>query len=271
MNTYTFFKVELAKNIAHVAFNRPEKANALHAEAWVEMKQLFGELSKTPEVRVIVLSGEGKHWCGGIDLKMLMRLAEFNTIDCEGRKREEVRDFIYHLQDCITAIEQCRKPVLAAIHNGCIGGGVDICTACDIRYCTEEAYFTIKEVDLGLVADIGTLQRLPKIINSGLAYEMAYTGRKVYGPEAKEIGLVARCYPDKEQMLEGVMEIAQQIASKAPIVIRGTKEIIRYSRDHSVEESLRHMGTFNAAFLLSNDLAKAFEASMSREVPEFED
>ena len=164
-----FFKLDIANKIAQLAFNRPEKANALNAEAWKEMKQVFEDLSANPEVRVIVFSGEGKHWCAGIDLELLMSLAQLQSMDCEGRKREEIRGFIYHLQECINAIERCRKPVLAAIHNGCIGGGVDIATACDIRYCTEDAYFSVKEVDLGLVADIGTMQRLPKIVASGIA------------------------------------------------------------------------------------------------------
>ena len=266
-----YFKLDIQNKIAHLAFNRPEKANSLNGEAWKEMKQTFLDLSHNPEVRVIVFSGEGKHWCAGIDLELLMSLAQFQSIECEGRKREELRQFIYHLQSCINAIEECKKPVLAAIHNGCIGGGVDIATACDIRYCTEDAYFTVKEVDLGLVADIGTMQRLPKIIAPGMAYEMAYTGRKVYGQEAVKIGLANRTFTSKEQMLEEVMKIAKQIAAKSPLVIRGTKEMIQYTRDHSVEDGLKMMATYNAAFLLSNDLLESFQATMAKRKPEFKD
>ena len=141
--------------------------------------------------------GEGKNFCAGIDLSLLMDVSQYDNIQCEGRKRETVRKFILQLQDCITAIEKCRKPVIAAIHRACIGGGVDIISACDMRYCTEDAYFSIKEVDMGLVADIGTLQRLPKIINLGVVAEMAYTGRNVGGQEAKAINLVNQVYPDK--------------------------------------------------------------------------
>lgn len=268
---YQNFKLEVEDHIAHLAFNRPEKANALNGAAWKEMKAVFQELSDRADVRVIVLSGEGKHWCAGIDLELLMSLAQLQSMECEGRKREKVREFIHHLQGCINAIETCRKPVLAAIHNGCIGGAVDIATACDIRYCTEEAYFTVKEVDLGLVADIGTLQRLPKIISAGMAYEMAYTGRKVYGPEAVRIGLSNQAYKDKDNMMSAVMDTAALIAAKSPLVIRGTKEIIQYTRDHSVADSLQYMATFNAAYLLSNDLTEAFQANLARTKPVFKD
>jgi len=164
MNNH-FFKVQIENHIAQVAFNRPEKSNALHLPAWEEMQGIFEQLHTNNKVRVIVLSGEGKYFCAGIDLTTLMDLQKFNSISCEGRKREALRNFIVKFQNTISAIEHCRKPVLAAIHKACVGGGVDIVSACDMRYCTEDAYFSIKEIDLGLVADIGTLQRLPTILN----------------------------------------------------------------------------------------------------------
>lgn len=265
------FQLKIKNKIAELRFNRPEKANALHAEAWREMKQHFEAMSQNPEVRVILLTGEGKHWCAGIDLQLLMSLAELGSVSCEGRKREQVREFIVELQDCINAIERCRKPVLAAIHGGCIGGGVDIATACDLRYCTEAAYFSVKEIDLGLVADIGTLQRLPKIITPGLAAEMAYTARKVYGPEAQRIGLVNRSFANEQEMETEVRTIAQKMAEKSPLVTRGIKEVLQYSRDHSVAEGLDYVANYNAAFLLSNDLMAAFQANMSKSKPTFED
>ncbi|RME97500.1 MAG: crotonase/enoyl-CoA hydratase family protein [Bacteroidetes bacterium] len=265
------FELQLTDGVATLHFNRPDKANALHAEAWVELRQVFTDLSDRPEVRVVVLAGHGKHWCAGIDLSLLMEVAQYQQLPGEGRKREKLRQFIYHLQDCITAIERCRKPVLAAIHGGCIGGGVDIATACDMRYCTEDAYFTVKEVDLGLVADIGTLQRLPKLIPAGMAYEMAYTGRKVLGPEAQRIGLVNTTFANREALLQGVQEIATQIAQKPPLVVRGIKEVIQYSREHTVADGLHYVGTYNAAYLLSDDLMEAFRATMSKEQPKFRD
>lgn len=268
---YKTFKVTIDQYIAQVSFNRPEKANSLNATAWEEMQSIFESLHENKEVRVIILSGEGKHFCAGIDLSLLMDMQRFQQIDCEGRKREALRKFIFKLQGAISSIEKCRKPVLAAIHGASVGGAVDIIAACDIRYCTEDAYFAIKEIDLGLVADIGTLQRLPKIINPGIMAELAYTGRKVDGKEAKAIGLVNQAYGNKDSMMEAVKGIADQIASKSPLCIRGTKEILLYTRDHSVEESLNYMTAWNASMLLSNDLMEAFQANMEKRKPVFKD
>lgn len=265
------FKVEIENKIAQVAFNRPEKANALHLDAWMEMQTIFETLSKDTEVRVIILSGEGKHFCAGIDLELLMSIGSLQTIACNGKRNEKIREFIFLLQKTINAIEKCSKPVLAAIHNGCLGGGVDIVTACDMRYCTEDAYFTVKEIDLGMVADIGTLQRLPKIIAPGMAAEMAYTGRKVLGQEAKSIGLVNQTYDSKEAMMEGVLQIATTIASKSPLSIRGTKEVLLYTRDQSVDDSLNYMAIWNAAMIMSEDLSEAFQATMEKRAPNFKD
>jgi len=265
------FKVEVANKIAQVFFNRPEKANALNMDAWTEMQTVFETLSEAEEVRVVVLAGEGKHFCAGIDLELLMSIGKLQDIACSGKRSEKVREIIKTLQQTITAIEKCSKPVLAAIHNGCIGGGVDIAAACDMRYCTEDAYFTVKEIDLGMVADLGTLQRLPKIISPAMVAEMAYTGRKVYGQEAKSIGLVNHCYASKEKLMEGVMQIASAIASKSPLSIRGTKEILHYTREHSVDDALNYMSVWNAAMLLSADLKEAFKATLEKRPPKFED
>lgn len=265
------FQLKIKNKIAELRFDRPEKANALHADAWREMQTHFENLSRNPEVRVIVLTGEGKHWCAGIDLELLMSLAQLGSINCEGRKRVQVRAFIHELQAAINAIERCRKPVIAAIQGGCIGGGVDIATACDMRYCTEAAYFSVKEIDLGLVADIGTLQRLPKIIQPGMAAEMAYTARKVHGPEAERIGLANRSFPDTEQLRDGVWTIAEAMAQKSPLVTQGIKEVLQYSKEHTTAEGLEYVANYNAAFLLSNDLMAAFQANMSKSKPTFED
>lgn len=269
--TYDHFKVDISNKIAHVVFNRPEKANALHMPAWLEMQKIFEMLSEEDAVRVIVLSGEGKHFCAGIDLELLMSVSQFQSIDSSAKRSEKIRGFILKLQDTISSIEKCSKPVLAAIHGGCIGGAVDIVSACDMRYCTTDAYFSIKEIDLGMVADIGTLQRLPKIISPAQVAEMAYTGRKVSGDEAKEIGLVNKAFDSAEALNTGVLGIATAIASKSPMSIRGTKQVIQYTRDHSVDDSLNYMATWNAAMLLSKDLTEAFKATMEKRAPEFED
>jgi len=265
---YKAFNLDIVDNVAHVSFNRPEKRNSLNAPAWDEMRALFEHCSINPEVRVVVLSGEGKMFCAGIDVSMLMGMTGFQS-NCEARKREEFRVNLLKLQDDVSSLEKCQKPVIAAIHNACIGGGVDIISSADMRFCTEDAYFVIKEVDMGLVADIGTLQRLPKLISQGLVSELAYTGRKMFAAEAQSSGLVNRVFETKESMMESVMETAKTIAAKSPVVIRGTKEMIKYTRDHSVDESLHMMSVWNAAYIMSDDIKEAMGAFVEKRQPVF--
>lgn len=264
------FQLEIKNKVAHLAFNIPLKANALDIAAWQEMKTIFETLDGDKSVRAIILSGEGKHFCAGIDLQTLMD-QQNNQEHCRALQNASLRSFILMLQECITAIERCRKPVIAAIHNGCIGGGVDIVAACDMRYCTQEGYFTIKETDLGLVADLGTMQRLPYILNPGRMAELAYTGRKVDGPEAKSIGLVNEVYDDKAAMISAVTQLAEQIASKSPVVIRGIKEMLLYQRDHTVADGLKHMATYNSAMLVSDDLMASMQAMMTKTTATYKD
>lgn len=264
----TTLLLSIENYVAHLRFNRPQRANALNQTAWNELQSVFEMLDEDDSVRVIVLSGEGKHFCSGIDLELLMSVAGL-TETCEGRKREKLRRQILALQAPINAIEQCSKPVIAAIQGGCIGGGVDIAAACDLRYCTDDAYFSIREIDMGMVADLGTLQRLPRLIPQGTLREMAFTGRSVLGPEAERIGLANKAFETSEKMLESVAEVARQIATKSPLSIRGTKHILNHSRDHSVADGLDYMATWNAAMLLSNDLTEAFQAKMQKREAKF--
>ncbi len=271
MNQYKTFLVDLQDGVAHVRLNRPDRANALDHTAWAEMKAVFEEIDQTPEVRVAVLSGEGKHFCAGIDLAYLMEQNQANQDACEGRKREKFLHNVHWLQESITSIERCRKPVLAAIDKGCIGAGVDIVTACDMRYCTEAAYFSVREIDMAIVADLGTLQRLPGIVGQGMAREMAFTGRNVSASEAKEVQLVNRIFTDRDSLLEGVMEIARGLAQKSPLTLRGTKANLNYSRDHSVAEGLNYVATWNAGLLFSEDLMKAVQAAMMKQTALYRD
>lgn len=265
---FSSFKFDIVDHVAHVSINRPEKRNSLHKSAWDEMRKVFEHCSINPEVRVVVLSGEGKMFCAGIDVAMLAGMTGYLS-DCEARKREEFRVGLLKLQDDVSSLEKCQKPVIAAIHNACIGGGVDIISSADMRFCTADAYFTIKEVDMGLVADIGTLQRLPKLISQGLVSELAYTGRKLHADEAEKCGLVNRVFESKETMMESVMNTAKTIAAKSPVVIRGTKEMIKYTRDHSVDESLHMMSVWNAAYIMSDDIKEAMAAFMEKRPASF--
>ncbi len=263
------FEVNIENFIATVNFNRPEKLNAINFEGWKALEAAFNQLDDDDNVRVVILTGgESKHFCAGIDLELLMAINQ-ETIKCQGRKNEKLRNTILKLQAPINAIENCSKPVIAAIDGGCIGAGIDIISACDLRFSTENAFFTIKEIDMGMVADLGTLQRLPKIIGQGIAREMAFTGRNVDGYEAEKIGLVNKVLPTKMDLIEHVSATARLIASKSPLSIRGTKHILNYSRDHSVPEGLNYMATWNAGMLISNDLMEAFAAKMQKREANF--
>ncbi|MFK8163916.1 MAG: enoyl-CoA hydratase-related protein [Lewinella sp.] len=241
--------VSVQNHIATLTFGAPERANALDEAAWAAMREAFNEADANPDVHVVILAGEGKHFCAGMDLAVLGSL-QHRMADTPEETRQQLVDFIEDIQDCITAIERCSKPVLAAIHGGCIGGGVDIVTACDIRYCTEDAYFTVKEVDFGIVADIGTLQRLPQVLHPGMVAELAFTGRKMFGPEAAAQGMVNRTYADREALISGVTEIATAIASKSPRVIAGIKHNLLHKREHGTAESLQYIAKYSAELLL---------------------
>lgn len=269
--TYETLLLNTEKNVAHLQFNNPKMANAMTSAFWKELKEAMYVCDENPEVRVVVISGgESKHFSSGIDLAMLMGMKNsLDKLECEGRAREQLRRNILNLQETFTSIERCRKPVMAAIHGACIGGGVDLISACDMRYCTEDAYFCVREIDIGMVADVGTMQRLPKIISEGIARELAYTGRNVNGTEAKEIHLVNQCYDHRDTMMREVMMIAETIASKSPLSIRGTKEMLLYTRDHSVEEGLNYIATWNAGMLFSKDIQDALSAYMQKKKAEF--
>ena len=269
--TYETLSVSLAQNIAIVSLNRPDKANAMNMQMWQEIRKAFEWVDATPEARVAVLEAEGKIFTAGIDLQMMMGLGAQIQNPCDGRKREALRSIILNLQDALSSLERCRKPVLAAVHGACIGGGIDLITCADMRYCSSDAYFSIKEIDIGMTADVGTLQRLPKLIGEGMARELAYTARKVDAAEARDIHLVNRVFESREALREGVLEIAASIAAKSPLSIRGVKEMITYARDHSVADGLKYIATWNAAMLMSNDLQEAMMANVGKRPAEFKD
>jgi enoyl-CoA hydratase/carnithine racemase len=267
---YQTLAVSLADGVANVVLNRPDKSNAMNRQMWDDIRDVFRKLDEMPEARVAVLSGAGRHFNAGIDLAMLSQITD-TANDRAAHQREELRRVILDLQDVITSLETCRKPVLAAIHGACIGAGVDLTCAADMRYCSADANFVVKEIELGFVADVGTLQRLPKLIGDAMARELAYTGRPFAGAEAKAIGFVNSCYGSRDDMMAGVAGIARSIAAKSPLAIRGTKEMLIYTRDHSVAESLNYMAIWNAALLQSDDLSEAFAAFMAKRNPNFRD
>jgi enoyl-CoA hydratase len=266
---YESFEFSVADKIAHIRFNRPDKRNSMTLAFWQEMRAVFAELDSRDDVRVAVISSTGPHFTSGMDLSVFGSLNPPNVE--EGRKRENLRRQILWFQECFSVIDQARVPVLAAIQGGCIGGGVDLVTACDIRYCSADAFFTIKEIDIGMVADVGTLQRLPLQMPSGLVRELAYTGRRLTAEEAKACGFVNQVFATHEALLGGVTEIARTIAAKTPLAIAGSKEMLNYARDHSIQDGLNYIATWNAAMLQTADMPEAFAATAQKRDAKFDD
>ncbi len=254
----TTLDVSIDDHVAEVALNRPDKANSMNSAMWRELQACFEWLDETDEVRAIILTGSGRHFCAGIDLAMFGELQSHS--EDPARRAEQFRRSVLALQGNLTALEKCRKPVLAAIHHTCIGGGIDLICCCDMRYATEDAYFSVREVDIGMVADVGTLQRLPRLIPEGVARELAYTGRNMDAEEAREIGFVNRVFEHRESMLKEVRHVARTIAAKSPLVIRGTKDVLLYTRDHSVADGLNYIATWNAGMMSAADLEEGITA-----------
>lgn len=256
-------------HVATVNLNRPDKANSMSAALWEELQACFEWLDDEPVVRAVILAGNGKHFCAGLDLAMFTTLA--HAAEDPARSAEQFRRNVLRLQDNLTALEKCRKPVLAAIHYTCIGGGVDLTCCADMRYATRDAFFSIREIDIGMTADVGTLQRLPKLIPDGIARELAYTGRNMSAEEAQSVGFVNRVFEDKEAMMAEVMAIAQSIAGKSPLAIRGSKEMLLYSRDHTVADGLDHIATWNAGMMSAKDMQAGLQAQMEKKTAQYDD
>ncbi|XP_063168714.1 delta(3,5)-Delta(2,4)-dienoyl-CoA isomerase, mitochondrial isoform X2 [Candoia aspera] len=267
--SYETLKLERVRGkVLHVELNRPEKRNAMNVAFWREMVECFNKIAQDSECHVVVISGAGKMFTSGIDLMDMGSVFLMAEGDDMARKAWNIRKKIRDYQESFTVLEKCPKPIIAAIHGGCIGGGVDLISACDIRYCTQDAWFQVKEVDLGLAADVGTLQRLPRIIgNRSLVNELAFTARKLMAPEAESCGLVSRVFRDQESMLQSAFDLATEIASKSPIAVQGTKINLVYSRDHSVPEGLKYMATWNMSMLQTEDIIKSAQAVMEKKTP----
>ncbi|XP_041851772.1 delta(3,5)-Delta(2,4)-dienoyl-CoA isomerase, mitochondrial isoform X1 [Melanotaenia boesemani] len=257
-----------AESITHVELHRPEKRNAMNKAFWSEMVDCFNEIADDPECRVVVVSGAGKIFTAGIDLMDMAGDILQPEGDDTARVSWNMRKIISKYQETFSVIEKCPKPVVVAVHGACIGGGVDLITACDIRLCTQDAWFQVKEVDIGLAADVGTLQRLPKVIGSrSLVNELALTARKMYADEARSCGLVSRVFADKEAMMAGALEMAGEIAARSPVAVQGTKVNLIYARDHSVTEGLNFMATWNMSMLQTQDVMKSAQATMEKQSP----
>ncbi len=269
--SYQSFAVDVNNHIAHVQFKRPEALNTMNKAFWLELPRCMQDIEAHTDARVIVMSSTGKHFSAGMDLGVFTDPRSVPMGGDPGRMAENLRRVVMQLQDTVTSLEKIRLPVLAAIQGGCIGGALDLVCAADSRYCTADAYFTIKETELGMTADVGTLQRLPKLMPEGVVRELAYTGRKFGAEEAHRLGFVNAVYDSHETMLEEVMAIAARIAANSPLAVTGCKEMLNFSRDHSVEDSLKYMATWQAGMFRPNDMMKTFQAKGQKQAPEYDD
>jgi len=264
-------KLTIDKHIAHITLNRPDAFNTMNAEFWQEFPVIIKKITDESSARVIVISSTGKHFCAGMDLAIFTESNSAEKLEL-GRKNERLRQTVLKLQACFNALEKARMPVLMAVQGGCIGGAVDMISAADCRYCTEDAFFSIEEIKLGMTADLGTLQRLPKLISMGMVKELAYTGRRMLATEAKSLGLVNHVYPDQQAMIAGVMDIAMEIASRSPLAVLGCKEMINYARDHSLNDSLDYMAVWQSGmFQPQTDMMETFTAKVEKRQPKFDD
>ena len=259
------FKVEADNHIAWLILNRPEKRNAMGLAFFEEIGDLFDDFERNPDTRVVVIRAEGKSFSAGTDLEEAAALVSQRTAD----GRDKMQKDILKLQQGFTKIERCRKPVIAAIHSHCVGGGMDMICACDMRLATKDAIFSIRETRLGIVADLGPLQRLPHIIGQGRFRELALTGRDFTAQEALQMGLVTRICDDRPTLYKAAKNLADEIAACPPLTVQGTKEVINYSRDNGIEAGLQYVAQKNSAALPSEDLFEAVTAFMEKRKPVF--
>jgi len=264
------FDVEINNSIAHIRFNRPEKRNSMNEDFWTMFPKEVEELDDSGEIRALIVSSTGPHFSAGIDLSMFKGDIVENETDNElGRSRGYFLQQLRFLQNAVSCLEAARFPVVTAVQGGCIGGGIDLITAADIRICTKDAFFLIEEINVGLAADIGTIQRLPKIIPAGIAREWTMLGEKVSADRAKEVGLVSSLHDNHEEMMKNAFEIAEKLASKTPLAMWVTKETLNYSRDHTVKESLENVALWNAATLHKEDVMSTMMSKMQKKKPEY--
>ncbi|CAB4886900.1 MAG: crotonase/enoyl-CoA hydratase family protein [Actinobacteria bacterium] len=267
---HTCFTVEITGKVAHVQMSRPDELNTMTAAFWEEWPAIVRSLSARGDVRVIVLSSTGRHFSAGMDLSVFTSGA-LSPAGEPGRVNMNRVLQVRHLQDSISSPERARVAVLAAIQGGCIGGAVDMVTACDLRYASSDAYFVVHETNIGMTADVGTLQRLPGIVGDGVAREMVLTGRPMSADRACEVGLVNAVFADHDALIAGVLEIAHEIAGKSPLVTWGNKESLIYARDHGVADSLQQIATWQSGALQPGDLTESLAAQAQKRPPVYAD
>jgi enoyl-CoA hydratase len=267
MTNLSCFTLSTFGHIAHLVLNRPDVMNTMHPTFWRELDAVLTKIQREGTARALVISSTGKHFSAGMSLDTFAGAIQMDDQSPEGRAA--IFDSLTDLQATFTKLETLRIPVIAAIQGGCIGGAVDMVTACCIRYATQDAFFCIQEINIGMVADVGTLQRLPKLIPLAVVKELAYTGRRLKADKALSYGLVNEVFESPEAMLAAAMQCAKEIADKPPVAIWGTKQVIHYARDHSVDESLKQMGWLQGTIWSNAHVREAMMAAKEKRQAEF--
>ncbi|MCP3957908.1 MAG: crotonase/enoyl-CoA hydratase family protein [bacterium] len=272
MSEFSVLRFETSGPVAEVVLDRPDKLNAMAPVFFDEIRAAFEQVDADDAIRVAILRAEGRHFTAGLDLMAaadgVLKPDPANA-DSPVTANTNLYRLIRDWQGSISAAERCRKPVIAAVHGHCIGGGVDLTTACDVRLCTADATFSIQETKLAIVADIGTLQRITAIVGKGMAREMAFTGKRVDADRALRCGLVNDVYPDQESLLAAAREMAAEIAANSPLAVQGAKQVLQYSEQHTIDEGLEYVARWNSSFLHSRDLVEAMTAFLEKRQPEF--
>ena len=267
---YRCFDVTITDKVAHLQLSRPDELNSMIPEFWSELPEIVTSISEQASARAIVISSTGKHFCAGMDLAVFSGQAGDEDVEL-GRRQARTRSTVKTLQWTATALEKARVPVLVAVQGGCIGGAVDLATAADLRYASADAFFVVQEINIGMTADIGTLQRLGSCVPEGVARELAMTGRRMTAQRAYEVGLVQGVYDDHPSLVAGVLETAKEIASKSPLAMWGTKVAMNYARDHSVDDSLDHMATWQSGMFQAGDMVESFTAKAQKRAADYPD
>ncbi|MBW0171009.1 MAG: enoyl-CoA hydratase-related protein [Hydrogenophaga sp.] len=267
MTAPTCFSLTTTDHVAHLVMNRPGELNTMHPTFWRELDELLTQMHREGTARALVISSTGKHFSAGMSLQTFAGAIQMDDQSPEGRAA--IFDLLTDMQATFTKIENLRIPVICAIQGGCIGGAVDMVTAACIRYASADAFFCIQEINIGMVADVGTLQRLPKLVPFAVVKEMAYTGRRLPAARAMAYGLVNEVFDSAEATLAAALQCAKEIAAKPPVAIWGTKQAVTYARDHSVEDSLRQMGWLQGAVWSNAHVREAIAAMKDQRAGDF--
>eukprot|EP00927_Polykrikos_kofoidii_P073010 TRINITY_DN69084_c0_g1_i1.p1 TRINITY_DN69084_c0_g1~~TRINITY_DN69084_c0_g1_i1.p1 ORF type:complete len:320 (-),score=59.22 TRINITY_DN69084_c0_g1_i1:192-1046(-) len=258
--------LSLSPGVVECRLNRPEKRNAITNEMWVEIRDFFGAVAGDSSVRVVLLTGEGPLFCAGVDFAAF----QFEKHEDVAHQALQIRSIGKGWQEACSNLEKCGKVVIACVHGACIGGAVELISAADVRFCTADAVFAMKEIDLGLAADIGGIQRFPKLVgNQSLVRELVFSGRNLSAAEALSLGFVSRVCTSREESLQAATDLASVISAKSPVALLSAKTLLNYSRDHTVDESLEYAITWNQAMLQSKEAAVAAMSLMTKTKAEF--